>query len=67
MIRLEYLFGHIEIVTTSKWEGPYRQILGGYSITYDQHGKEVSRTQDTPNVVLEWPQPDPRRWWEFWK
>ena len=47
----ETFFGHVQIVATHRWEGN-TLIVGGYSITYDQHGKEVSRTPDTENARL---------------
>lgn len=66
-VKIDILFGHIEIVSTRRWDGPYREILGGYAIFYDRDGKETSRTEDTPNIILTYPQPECRRWWEFWK
>lgn len=64
--RCDILFGRIEIVSTRRWDGPYREILGGYAIHYDQHGNETRRTEDTPNVIVTWPEPECRPWWRFW-
>lgn len=45
-ITWDVLYGHVEIVQTHKVEGD-TLICGGYSITYDGDGKEVSRTKDS--------------------
>lgn len=48
-MRLDVLFGHVEIITTRRWDGDVL-ILGGYSIHYDGQGKEVRRTPDEETV-----------------
>ena len=56
------IFGLIKIVPTERWEGDIL-ILGGYSITYDQNGKEVSRTADTENCRCEFPDEESKKLW----
>ena len=46
MVRADILFGSIKIVPVYRIDGDRLQ-TGGYSITYDQHGVEVSRTKPT--------------------
>jgi hypothetical protein len=51
LFNIDILFGHIEIVTTQRWEGD-KLLLGGYAIHYDRDGKEIRRTPDTVNLVV---------------
>ena len=51
MINVQCLFGHVELVQVRKYENG-RLHLGGYSITRDRDGKEVSRTETTWNGSL---------------
>lgn len=65
-VKWDAWFGHVEIITTERREGN-KLILGGYSIHYDRHGKEVRRTPDTPNIIVTLPDEMYQRpWWKFW-
>ena len=61
MFTVDCLFGHVEIVSTSRREGN-KEILGGYAIRYDRNGVEVSRTEDTPNLIVTHSEPERSEW-----
>lgn len=50
-VRFDFFLGHAQLVTTSRIEDG-NLLLGGYSINYDQRGREFSRTADRVNVVV---------------
>ncbi len=65
-VKFDIFFGHVEIVTTQRWEGR-TLILGGYAIHYDKDGNETHRTPNTENCRCTFPEPETRRrWWELW-
>lgn len=66
-IKMDLIFGHVAIETRMRPEG--RRVIGeGRSLHYDRYGKLVKDTGWQPTgVVLEWPEEEPRRWWQFWK
>ena len=57
MIDLQYfslaplIYGHCKIAETFSSDGKHL-LLGGYSITYDKDGNEVSRTENQWNVRI---------------
>lgn len=40
-------YGRIKIVTTQRVEGN-KFVFGSYAIHYDENGREIRRTEDTP-------------------
>lgn len=44
-------FGRIAVVTTQHRDGN-EIVFGGYAIHYDEAGREILRTEDTPNIVV---------------
>lgn len=67
LINLDLCFGSVEIITTERREGN-ALVLGGYSITRDRHGREVSRTEDRETCRMtnyfEIYGPQPKTWWQ---
>lgn len=66
-IRIDMIFGRIEMKSRMRPEG--NRIIGeGRSWTYDGEGKLTKDTGWQPTgAVLYWSEPEPKRWWEFWK
>lgn len=50
-IKMDLIFGHVEIVTT-EWRDGNDLAMGGYSITFDCSGEETSRTRNEENCRL---------------
>lgn len=49
---LSLVFGYKRLVQCQKAMPDGSLMLGGYSITYDREGKEISRTEPTWNATL---------------
>lgn len=52
LINLDVMFGSIQLVSTERREG-MDLVIGGYSITRDRNGAEVSRTENQDYCRLE--------------
>ena len=66
-IRFDVIFGHVQLETRVRPEGN-RLIGEGRSRHYDGNGHLTKDTGWQPTgCVAYWPEPEPRRWWEFWK
>ncbi len=60
------VFGHVKIETRMRPEG--NRIIGeGRSLHYDGDGRFIKATEWETNCVMHWLEPEPCRWWEFWK
>ena len=64
-VRLSIIFGHIELESRMRREGN-RLIGEGRARHYDLDGRLTKDTgwEPTGAVLIE---PEPRRWWEFWR
>lgn len=51
-IRCDLIFGRIELVPTFECRGS-KLVMGGYSIRYDENGREVSRSKNEPMCSLD--------------
>lgn len=52
IVDINRILDRVVLVQTQEREGSKIR-LGGYSITYDRHGNEISRTENTWHVSLE--------------
>lgn len=64
-VRLECIYGHIRLEQRQRREGN-RLIFEGRAWHYSGD-KLVKVTEWSPTGALVDPEPEPRRWWEFWK
>jgi hypothetical protein len=48
--KIEVTYGSTRIVNEERWSNDGDLILGGYSIRYDESGKEISRTEWSPTI-----------------
>ena len=56
--KVNIIFGHVEIKQFHKFENG-RLVSYGYSINYDRHGKEISRTKPIPSGSIGWSNGEP--------
>ena len=66
-VRIDMWLGHIAIESRMRSVG--NRIIGeGRARHYDGEGKMTKDTGWQPaGCELYWDEPEPRRWWEFWK
>lgn len=65
--KIEPFFGHVHIESRMRLDG-HRFIGESRARHFDKDGKMVKDSGWEPTgIVLTWPEPEPRRWWEFWK
>jgi pectin methylesterase-like acyl-CoA thioesterase len=63
----QYFFGFVILESRMRPEGN-RLIGEGRSWHYDGQGALVKDSGWQPmGAVLYWPEPEPHRWWQFWK
>jgi hypothetical protein len=68
LIRIEILFGRIEM--ESRWRAEGNRFIGeGRALHYDLQGRLTKDTgwQPTGVELISSYEKEPRRWWEFWK
>jgi hypothetical protein len=53
LVRIDALFGHVEIVTTRRWDGE-KLILGGFSRHYDRNGALERETEPIDNIAMDY-------------
>lgn len=64
---IECFFGHVRIESRMRPAGN-RLIGEGRCWHFDSDGKLTKDTGWQPSgAVLIWPEPETRKWWEFWK
>lgn len=48
--KIQVNYGSVRLVNEERWSNDGDLLLGGYSISYDESGEEISRTEWSPTV-----------------